>query len=138
MGPVSVVKKVPGCLKVQKLTLYTRIIFSIFLFISTNVFSKDAAKKLSDKEIRTVGRCLFIKSEYIACYKKGLGKCQKKNKSSYQKFKCLDHLEGLAIEKWNEKYKEGLKACYQSMQDRFNYLWCEIAIEEKLTQKPKK
>jgi hypothetical protein len=137
-----------------------RIIIQTFAFFcliwSVSSFSKESIQPTSDEKIRTVGRCLFIKSEYIACYKKGLGKCQKKNVAEYAEYKCLKHLDGLAIEKWNDKFKkqeftwsstcrtvkneylyckkEGLKSCYKSMQDRFKYLWCEVAIEEKLTK----
>jgi hypothetical protein len=99
--------------------------------------------------------CMGTKKEYRQCKISGLSKCQKKNKTRYnQVLNCPKLLKGLKIDEWNKKYKdrkfewsktcvsvkkeykyckkEGISTCIKSMDKRYEYLWCEMVLEERV------
>lgn len=123
---------------------------SLFLLIGHEVFGMSQVEKTE----LDIYLCMGARAEYFQCEKSGLSKCIKMAKKRYyQDLKCKKLLKLEIGEKtdllkdhkfqWaktcaavKKEYEycllRGYPYCSNNMEQRYEYLWCEYALEKRL------
>jgi len=127
-----------------------KLIIALYLIFGFDVLAMSEVEK--DKLDTYL--CMGTRAEYFQCKTSGLSKCIKKAKKRYNQDLNCKKLLTVEIDEKTDKLKEmkfewaktcaavkkeyeycllrGYPYCSNNMEQRYEYLWCEYALEKKL------